>query len=274
MIGSIRVDVATHSPLLLCSPQLTTEHADVHFNPDTGRWEGNDENKTYARIFDEDQSLDKPGRASSDLPARPALITPLGTISNPDSYTSSTTLASLRKSKGNVIPHPDPRQDLATIASAAMRVVGDMKFDPEKMCWVSNLDPEDEEPDPFEGWGDDEDEEKGGTIKVIKGKLGLIVGGGAGGGGGRGGGWGRMASESSSTGSFDDTPGGGGGGRMGRTISGVSVATTVSQFGSSVSTNPKPTYRADIDSRDSAGLADERISKELREECREAETRH
>lgn len=81
-----------------------------------------------------------------------------------------------------------------------------------------------------------------------------------------------MASESSSTGSFDDTPGGGR--RMGRTISGVSVATTVSQFGSSVSTNPNPTYRADIDSRDSAGLADERISRELREECREAEKRH
>lgn len=39
----------------------------------------------------------------------------------------------------------------------AVRIVGDMKFDPEKMCWVSLLPPEEEEPDPFEGMADDED---------------------------------------------------------------------------------------------------------------------
>ena len=37
-------------------------------------------------------------------------------------------------------------------------------FDPEQMCWVSTLAPEDDEPDPFEGMADDEDEDAGGTI--------------------------------------------------------------------------------------------------------------
>lgn len=39
----------------------------------------------------------------------------------------------------------------------AVRIVGDMKFDPEKMCWVSLLPPEEDEPDPFEDMADDED---------------------------------------------------------------------------------------------------------------------
>ena len=41
---------------------------------------------------------------------------------------------------------------------AGARVVGNMLFDPTRMCWVSTLPPEDEEPDVFAELADDEDE--------------------------------------------------------------------------------------------------------------------
>lgn len=126
------------------------------WNPGAGRWEGNE------------AALDGFDRISPQpTSTRPARITPLTTIA-PGSA--------------------------ASVAHATMRVVGDMRFDPEKMCWMSNLAPEDDEPDPFEGWGDDEDEdmEAGGTIRArhVFGKAGLgaVLGGGR---------VGRMASESS-----------------------------------------------------------------------------
>lgn len=70
------------------------------------------------------------------------------------------------------------------------QVVGDMKFDPEKMCWVSNLD--EDEVDVFEGMADDEDDEPGGgaTITRTTGKKLVSVGGSGGG---------RLASESSAS---------------------------------------------------------------------------
>lgn len=51
-----------------------------------------------------------------------------------------------------------------------VKVVGDMKFDPERMCWVSNLD--EDEDDPFEGMADDEDEDEdpGATITRASGR--------------------------------------------------------------------------------------------------------
>lgn len=54
------------------------------------------------------------------------------------------------------------------------RVVGNMLFDPIKMCWVSQLPPEEEEPDVFAEMADDEDDDggdwekdKGGTIRGL-----------------------------------------------------------------------------------------------------------
>lgn len=56
------------------------------------------------------------------------------------------------------------------------RVVGNMLFDPIKMCWVSQLPPEEEEPDVFADMADDEDddswkESKGGTIRASSGLV-------------------------------------------------------------------------------------------------------
>jgi hypothetical protein len=48
-----------------------------------------------------------------------------------------------------------------------------MKFDPERMCWVSLTE---EEPDPFEGMADDEDEDVGATITRASGRKLVSVG--------------------------------------------------------------------------------------------------
>lgn len=53
--------------------------------------------------------------------------------------------------------------------ASGARVVGNMLFDPTRMCWVSTLPPEDEEPDVFADLADDEDDEwdtKGQTIRA------------------------------------------------------------------------------------------------------------
>jgi hypothetical protein len=130
----------------------------MSWNPVAHIWEGNE---AVLDVFDR--------ISQQPTSSRPARITPLTTIA-PGSTTSA--------------------------VHASMRVVGDMRFDPEKMCWVSNLAPEDDEPDPFEGWGDDEDDEDedgegGGTIRARdvlgKGGLGAFYGGRIG----------RLASESS-----------------------------------------------------------------------------
>ena len=146
---------------------------DMTWNPVARRWEGNE---AILDVFDRIS----PQPTSTRL----ARITPLTTIA-PGSAASA--------------------------AHASMRVVGDMRFDPEKMCWVSNLAPEDDEPDPFEGWGDDEDEDGdgGGTIRArnLLGKLSALNAGGIG----------RLASESSvSTVSSDGQ----------RLVSGFSVLST------------------------------------------------
>lgn len=56
-------------------------------------------------------------------------------------------------------------------ASGARRV-GNMIFDPGRMCWISTLSPEDEEPDVFAHLADDEEdtnvwEAQGGTIRAV-----------------------------------------------------------------------------------------------------------
>lgn len=146
---------------------------------------------------------------------------------------------------------------------ATVRIVGDMKFDPEKMCWVS-LVPEE---DAFEGWGDgDADDEESDTLS--------FTGAGAGAGAGVGGrklvsvggqhhaqsgsvsvsGWSRMTSTTttttttSSTSTFDGGDGAGTGGFTG-TGTGPGAAWAESTEG---------------------GL----LSKELLSECKAAEERH
>ena len=75
--------------------------------------------------------------------ARPALITQLSSL--PDSSS------------------PDSSR-------SRPRIVGNMVFDPVQMCWRSSLPPEEEEPDPFADFSDeddDKDDEKGGTIRAV-----------------------------------------------------------------------------------------------------------
>ncbi|KAK0191323.1 hypothetical protein F5146DRAFT_1048153 [Armillaria mellea] len=102
---------------------------DMKWNPQTLRWEGNEQ---VLKDFDV---------AST----RPALITHL---------------------TGSSLGSPAP-----SFASGA-RIVGNMIFDPTRMCWISTLPPEDEEPDVFANLADDEEdgdgwETKGGTIKAV-----------------------------------------------------------------------------------------------------------
>jgi len=55
---------------------------------------------------------------------------------------------------------------IGSFASGA-RVVGNMVFDPSRMCWISTLPPEQDEPDVFANLADDEEDEwKGATIRA------------------------------------------------------------------------------------------------------------
>ncbi|KAI5123565.1 hypothetical protein M0805_003384 [Coniferiporia weirii] len=103
---------------------------DMRWNPQTLRWEGNDQ---ALRDFD----------SAMGTSARPALITHL-------------TGSSVGSPAGNF--------------GAASRIVGNMVFDPVRMCWMSTLPPEEEEPDVFADLADDEEdgdwEAKGGTIRA------------------------------------------------------------------------------------------------------------
>lgn len=90
---------------------------EMKWNPLTLRWEGNDQ---VLRDFD----------ATVGSSTRPALITHL---------------------TGSSMGSP-----VNSFASGA-RKVGNMIFDPSRMCWVSTLPPEEEEPDVFANLADDED---------------------------------------------------------------------------------------------------------------------
>ncbi|KAG9102062.1 hypothetical protein FRC06_002347 [Ceratobasidium sp. 370] len=105
---------------------------DMKWNPKTLRWEGNEQ---VLREFD------------SHLPSsRPALIT----------HFTGSTLGGVTSPAGSFL------------ASGA-RIVGNMMFDPVRMCWISRLPPEEDEPDVFAGLADDEGDEwedKAGTIRA------------------------------------------------------------------------------------------------------------
>lgn len=112
----------------------------MRWNPQTLRWEGNDH---VLRDFD----------AAIGTSTRPALITHL---------------------TGSSIGSP-----VSSFASGA-RIVGNMIFDPARMCWISTLPPDEEEPDVFANLADDEDdsdswESKGGTIRASAQSLGVSV---------------------------------------------------------------------------------------------------
>lgn len=49
------------------------------------------------------------------------------------------------------------------------RIVGNMIFDPTKMCWINRF--ADEEPDPFAGFDDDEDDDKDATLGKRRGSA-------------------------------------------------------------------------------------------------------
>ena len=103
----------------------------MRWNPQTLRWEGNDH---VLREFD----------AVVGTSIRPALITHL-------------TGSSIGSPVGNF--------------GSAARVVGNMVFDPSRMCWMSTLPPEEDEPDVFADLADDEEdgwETKGGTIRAAQ----------------------------------------------------------------------------------------------------------
>lgn len=102
---------------------------EMKWNPTTLRWEGNDQ---ALRDFD----------AAVGSSTRPALITHL-------------TGSSMGSPVGSF--------------AAGARVVGNMIFDPSRMCWISTLPPDEEEPDVFADLADDEDDDweaKGGTIRA------------------------------------------------------------------------------------------------------------
>lgn len=102
----------------------------MKWNPETLRWEGNDQ---VLRDFD----------AAVGTSTRPALITHL---------------------TGSSIGSP------VNSFAAGARKVGNMIFDPTRMCWISTLSPEEDEPDVFANLADDEDDEdwdaKGATIRA------------------------------------------------------------------------------------------------------------
>jgi hypothetical protein len=109
---------------------------DMKWNPQTLRWEGNDH---VLRDFD----------VAAGTSMRPALIT----------HITGSSIGS---------PH-------GSFASGA-RIVGNMVFDPRRMCWVSTLPPEEDEPDVFANLADDEEdgeiwESKGDTIRAINPRI-------------------------------------------------------------------------------------------------------
>ncbi|TBU34596.1 hypothetical protein BD311DRAFT_649513 [Dichomitus squalens] len=80
-----------------------------------------------------------------------------------DAATVSTRPALITHLTGSSIGSP-----VGSFASGA-RVVGNMIFDPSRMCWISTLPPDEDEPDVFAELADDEDDDdwetKGGTIR-------------------------------------------------------------------------------------------------------------
>ncbi|RXK34850.1 hypothetical protein M231_07896 [Tremella mesenterica] len=148
---------------------------DMTWNPTTLRWEGNE---SVLRDFE-----------SVSSSTRPALIThyTAGTTTihphpAPHSSHASSHIQTSQSSQPSQIHTSHPRSNLeaekphALTAAATIRIVGDMRFDPLQMCWVSLVDEE----DPFEGMADDEDDSPIGAMNSFG--VGPPLGGADGGG--------------------------------------------------------------------------------------------
>ncbi|CAD6893783.1 unnamed protein product [Tilletia controversa] len=149
---------------------------DMRWNPAMQRWEGNE---SALRAFDN----------VINSSSRPALISPLTTGSVSSLVSSTASLLSPRagitmnplggKNLGKILPHLQHQQQQSTTLIAprlkhtisspgsmassfvepqgslqGTRIVGDMMFDPVRMCWLSMADTE--EPDVFAGLGDED----------------------------------------------------------------------------------------------------------------------
>lgn len=83
-----------------------------------------------------------------------------------DSVGTSTRPALITHFTGSSIGSP-----VGSFANGA-RIVGNMIFDPARMCWISTLPPEEDEPDVFADLADDEEDDgwatKGGTIRATQ----------------------------------------------------------------------------------------------------------
>ncbi|KAL0579361.1 hypothetical protein V5O48_002637 [Marasmius crinis-equi] len=87
-----------------------------------------------------------------------------------DAVVTSTRPALITHLTGSSIGSP-----VGSFASGA-RIVGNMIFDPQRMCWISTLPPEEDEPDVFANLADDEEEGLGGWGEKKGGTLTLRTG--------------------------------------------------------------------------------------------------
>ncbi|KAJ9113881.1 hypothetical protein QFC19_000074 [Naganishia cerealis] len=107
---------------------------DMTWNPETLRWEGN-----YQVLRDFD--------AQVMTSARPALITHYAAFSSMNTLSSQSALSGDKARSTTSTTGKSSTASSSTLN--AVRVVGNMMFDPERMCWISTLPAEEDEADPF-----------------------------------------------------------------------------------------------------------------------------
>jgi hypothetical protein len=127
--------------------------------------------------------------------------------------------------------------------TSGARRVGNMIFDPGRMCWISTLSPEDEEPDVFADLADDEEdtsvwEAQGGTIRAVPSRT--------------------------STGLVSETSSSAASSRIESPISTRSRAQSLSDSGSERGSRASMVYDVDDTFTDTCRLAEERHRQEMR----------
>ncbi|KAL7420723.1 hypothetical protein Q5752_004674 [Cryptotrichosporon argae] len=229
---------------------------EMTWNPATLRWEGND---AVLRDFDAVASSTRPaliahytGSSFSGVtsPSHLTLAGATGAGAGAGSGAGAGAASGFFGSTSNA--------SASLAAAATVRIVGDMRFDPERMCWVSLVG---DDADPFEGMADDEDDEawlggRGGTITRASGRRLVAVG---------------LGNSTDSCDSYGATTSG---------ASAVSVSAAWSSRLASESGSVATTGSWDDRMRrlDDAGAGDHDLAgsvpAELRQECRDAEERH
>lgn len=209
------------------------------WNPTKLRWEGNE---SALRDFD---------NVPISTSARPALITHISNPASPTLLNLPNGTRSGSSSSSSILG--------SGVNTGGSRIVGDMRFDPKEMRWIS-LSPDDE-PDPFEGMADDEDDSfdggagKGGTIRARKlVAIGL-----------------SEASESLWSSSRKASV-------ISSSATSTSDSTTSNPNTSNLSTHPKSHHQESSDQTDTVNAISNTnpslVSEALRAECKEAEDRH